>query len=72
MKKYEGVGYGVFKDELAELVVDGLKPIRTRFKEIRQDKTYLEEILKAGDEKAERLAESTMKKVRRKVGFVQL
>lgn len=72
VKKYEGVGYGVFKDELAELVVDGLKPIRTRFKEIRQDKTYLEEILKAGDEKAERLAERTMKKVRRKVGFVQL
>lgn len=72
VKKYEGVGYGVFKEELAELVVDGLKPIRSRFKEIRQDKTYLEEILKAGDEKAERLAERTMRKVRRKVGFVQL
>lgn len=72
VKKYEGVGYGVFKEELAEIVVDGLKPIRTRFKEIRQDKTYLEEILKAGDEKAERLAERTMRKVRRKVGFVQL
>ncbi len=72
VKKYEGVGYGVFKEELAELVVDGLKPIRTRFKEIRQDKTYLEEVLKAGDEKAERLAERTMRKVRRKVGFVQL
>lgn len=72
VKKYEGVGYGVFKEELAELVVDGLKPIRTKFKEIRQDKTYLEEILKAGDEKAERLAERTMRKVRRKVGFVQL
>lgn len=72
VKKYERVGYGVFKEELAELVVDGLKPIRTRFKEIRQDKTYLEEVLKAGDEKAERLAERTMRKVRRKVGFVQL
>lgn len=72
VKKYEGVGYGVFKEELAELVVDGLKPIRTKFKEIRQDKTYLEEVLKAGEEKAERLAERTMRKVRRKVGFVQL
>lgn len=72
VKKYEGVGYGVFKEELAEIVVDGLKPIRTRFKEIRQDKTYLEEVLKAGDEKAEKLAERTMRKVRRKVGFVQL
>ena len=72
VKKYEGVGYGVFKEELAEIVVDGLKPIRTRYKEIRQDKTYLEEVLKAGDEKAERLAERTMRKVRRKVGFVQL
>lgn len=72
VKKYEGVGYGVFKEELAEIVIDGLKPIRTRFKEIRQDKTYLEEVLKAGDEKAERLAERTMRKVRRKVGFVQL
>lgn len=72
VKKYEGVGYGVFKEELAEIVVDGLKPIRTKFKEIRQDKTYLEEVLKAGDEKAERLAERTMRKVRRKVGFVQL
>lgn len=72
VKKYEGVGYGVFKEELAEIVVDGLKPIRSRFKEIRQDKTYLEEILKAGDEKVERLAERTMRKVRRKVGFVQL
>ena len=72
VKNYEGVGYGVFKEELAEIVVDGLKPIRTKFKEIRQDKTYLEEVLKAGEEKAERLAERTMRKVRRKVGFVQL
>lgn len=70
VKKYEGVGYGVFKEELSEIVVDGLRPLRSSYKEIRSDKAYLESVLKMGAENAERIAERTMQKVRRKVGFV--
>ena len=71
MEKYKDQGYGVFKDELAELVVDSLRPIRQRFKDIREDKSYLEKVYREGAEKASYLANKTLRKVYKKVGFIE-
>lgn len=68
---YEGEGYGKFKNDLAEIVVEGLAPIQEKYKELIANKDYLEEVYKAGAEKAERQARRTLQKVYRKVGFIQ-
>lgn len=68
---YEGEGYGKFKNDLAEVVVEGLTPIQERYKELIANKDYLEEVYKDGAEKAEDQARRTLQKVYRKVGFIQ-
>lgn len=70
VKKYENLGYGDFKEDLGEVVVEGLRPLRERFKEIRSDKAYLESVYKEGAEKASYLANKTLRKVYKKVGFI--
>lgn len=68
--RYEGEGYGKFKNDLAEVVVEGLSPIRERYEELIKDKDYLEKVYKAGAEKAEYQAMKTLRKVYKKVGFI--
>nr|WP_300001775.1 tryptophan--tRNA ligase [Tissierella sp.] len=68
--RYKGRGYGDFKKDLEEVVVEGLKPIQERFKEIRNDKEYLEEVYRKGAEKASNEARKTLRKVYKKVGFI--
>ncbi len=68
---YEGEGYGKFKNDLAEIVVEGLAPIQERYKELMGDKDYLEKVYKLGAERAENKARRTLQKVYRKVGFIQ-
>lgn len=68
--KYEGKGYGVFKGDLAEVVVEGLRPIQERYSELIADKAYLESVYKLGAEKAQEKAIKTLRKVYKKVGFI--
>lgn len=70
--EFEGKGYGDFKTAVGETVSDGLKPIRTEFNRLMTDKSYLESVMKQGAEQAGRLAERTLKKVQKKLGFVLL
>ena len=70
VKKYENLGYGEFKEDLGEVVVEGLRPLRERFKEIRDDKAYLESVYKEGSEKESYLARKTLRKVNKKVVFI--
>lgn len=71
VKDYSGKGYGDFKSDVAESVVECLKPIRAKYDELSGDKAYLEEIYKNGAERANRIAQKTLRKVYKKVGFVQ-
>lgn len=70
VKEFEGKGYGEFKGAVAEVVNDGMRPIRERFNEIRNDKTYLENVYRDGADKARSIAYKTMSKVHRKMGFI--
>lgn len=67
---YSGKGYGDLKGDVAEAVVECIRPIRAEFDRISKDKAYLEGIYTEGAMKATRIAERTMKKVYKKVGFV--
>ena len=68
--RYEGRGYADFKADLGEVVVDALTPIQQRIRELEADKTYTLEVLKAGAERAETIANRTLSKVRERVGLV--
>lgn len=70
VKKYEGKGYGQFKSDLAEVVIEGLSPIQERYEELMKNKDYLEKTYKEGAEKASYHAGKTLRKVYKKVGFI--
>ncbi len=70
VKNYKGQGYGTFKAELAEVIVEALKPIQERYNQIRNDNDYLEKVYKEGANKAECEAQKTLRKVYKKVGFI--
>lgn len=69
-KKYEGQGYAGFKNDVAEALVAELAPIQNRVNELMKDKTYLESIYKAGAEKANYIAQKTLRKMQKKIGFI--
>lgn len=69
--EYEGSGYGQFKKDLVEIVNEHLAPIQAKYKEIRESEELIK-ILKDGGERAGAIAENTMKRVRDKVGFMNL
>lgn len=66
---YQGKGYGDFKTAVADSVIACLEPLQKRYNEIRSDKTFLNEIVAASDERAAKTAFKTLNKVYRKVGF---
>lgn len=69
--RYAGKGYAQFKEDLAEVVVEFLKPMQSRYKDIRASKSDLDQILNDGAEIAFRRGRKTMSKVHRKIGFIQ-
>ena len=68
--EFDGKGYGAFKPAVGEAVVETLRPIREETERLLKDKAYLESVYKAGAEKASYIANKTLRKVYKKVGFV--
>ena len=68
---YEGKGYGVFKEDVAEVIVESLRPIREQYNDLLNNKDYLEKVYALGAEKAERQARKTLRKVYKKVGLIE-
>lgn len=68
-REFEGKGYGDFKLRVGEAVVEELRPLQTRFKELSNDKAYIDSMIKKNAETANYLATKTLRKVQKKVGF---
>ena len=68
--EFEGKGYGDFKKSVGEVVVEELRPVREKYEYYIKDKKELEAIYKIGAEKAERIANRTLGKAMKKIGFV--
>ncbi len=67
---YSGKGYGDFKADVAEAVVEHIKPIRAEYDRLSEDKAYLVDVYTKGAERANRIADRTLKKVYKKIGFI--
>jgi tryptophanyl-tRNA synthetase len=68
--RYAGAGYGTFKKDLAEVVVDALAPVRERTEKMLADETELDRLLAAGAARARVIAGQTMQAVRDRIGFL--
>jgi tryptophanyl-tRNA synthetase len=68
--RYDGAGYGKFKEEVAEAVVALLDPVRLRYGELRGSPDTLREILARGAAKAHAIAAETLARAYERVGFV--
>ncbi|MDQ3891275.1 MAG: tryptophan--tRNA ligase [Actinomycetota bacterium] len=68
-EQYRGKGYGDFKKDLAEVVVECLSPIREQTLELLDNPRELDEVLEAGAEKAREVARFTLHDAWAKLGL---
>ena len=68
--EFDGKGYGVFKPAVGDAVIECLRPIREETTRLLKDKAYLEGVYRDGAQKAGYVAEKTLRKVYKKVGFL--
>ncbi|MGN0726772.1 MAG: tryptophan--tRNA ligase [Anaerovoracaceae bacterium] len=66
--RYEGKGYGDFKKDLVDVVVEALAPIKKNYEEIRHSEELIK-ILKDGAVRADAIAQKTMKRVKDNFGL---
>jgi tryptophanyl-tRNA synthetase len=69
VKEYDGQGYGAFKGDLADVVVDFVTPFRNRTRELLDDRAELDRILESGALVARGVARSTLTDVYDRIGF---
>ena len=67
---FVGQGYGVFKPAVADAVIELMRPIREESERLMADKAYLEGLYREGAQRAQYMANKTLSKVQRKIGFV--
>jgi len=69
-KKFAGAGYGTFKADLADLIIQTLSPIQAKMKKLLADRKGLDRILSAGAKRAAKLAAPTLTKSKQRLGLV--
>ncbi len=69
-QKYSGKSYADFKSDLGELLVEKLMPMQEKYYEFANNPKTVLRILKDGAKRAEKVAEATMKDVRKKIGLL--
>jgi tryptophanyl-tRNA synthetase len=69
--RYDGSGYGQFKEDVAEAVVALLAPIQDRYRELRADEPELRAMLARGADKARQASAPTLEQMYERMGFVR-
>lgn len=69
-KEFENSGYGDFKTKVAETAVAKLEPIQKKYKELLENKEYLEKIYTEGANRARKLASKTLDEVKERIGIL--
>jgi tryptophanyl-tRNA synthetase len=69
INKFSGRNFSEFKESLSQLLVDKILPISNEIKRLLDDKSYLDQILIEGQQKANKIASDKLKKIHEIVGF---
>lgn len=72
VKHYDGTGYKLFKEGLSKVVVEHLRPIQERYKELDADPALFHSLLSQGAEKANLVAAATLRNAKEAVGYALL
>ncbi len=67
--RFRGKGYAVFKRELAEVIVESLGPLQSRYRELMADPGTINRLLEQGEARVRPVAERTLRLVKEKVGL---
>ena len=70
LSEMAGKEYSFLKKKLADALISEITPVGKEIKKLLTDKSYLEQILKKGTQKANILAEENLKNIREKVGLI--
>jgi tryptophanyl-tRNA synthetase len=69
--RFDGQGYGAFKEAVAEAVVELLAPIQERYNELRADEGELRRMLAQGADKAREASAPVLESMYERMGFVR-
>ena len=69
ISEFSGKNFSEFKDILAQVLVDKIQPISKEITKLLSEKSFLDEILLDGYEKADKIASNKMKKIHEIMGF---
>ncbi|MFL6333086.1 MAG: tryptophan--tRNA ligase [Pyrinomonadaceae bacterium] len=67
--RFEGKGYAEFKRDLAEVIVEGLRPLQARYRELARDPAGVDALLERGAARVRPVAEKTLARVKERVGL---
>lgn len=70
VESFAGKGYGDLKSAVADAIVATLEPVQADYNRYMSDKAYLETVYRQGAERAGRMAERTLSKAMKKIGFI--
>ncbi len=68
--RFAGKGYAELKKAVAEVVVEGLRPIQARYRELTAESDLIDQVLMQGAAKARLVANTTLNTVRERIGFL--
>jgi tryptophanyl-tRNA synthetase len=68
-RRFEGKGYAVFKRELAEVIIEGLRPLQSRYRELADEPSHIDRLLAEGATRVRPIAENTLRSVKSRMGL---
>ena len=71
IEQYKGENFSNFKSDLSDIIIEKMKPITAEIKKLMQDKSYLLQVLLEGKNKANEVAQKTIKDVYDIVGLLR-
>ena len=72
VQHYQGTGYKVFKEGLAKIIIEGLRPIQEQYLRLESDPSLVHAYLQNGAEKANLMAQATLNNVKDAVGYLRI
>ncbi|KAL0263843.1 UNVERIFIED_CONTAM: hypothetical protein PYX00_011144 [Menopon gallinae] len=71
LSKFKGLGFALVKQELIDILIKLIKPLRLRYNELLQDKSYLIKVLKDNTEKVRNIAHNNLVEIKKIIGFIE-
>jgi tryptophanyl-tRNA synthetase len=69
VEKFNGQGFKEFKSDLTQVLIKKIEPIQKRYQELKNDPSYVQQVLKEGAQKADNLAQIKLDQVMKVMGL---